>query len=94
VARTPKKRRRLTVVTAKIPNGIAEAKRKKLLTRTAIGLRARNVRSSSAGANGVAKCAPCRSIEVAIRPLAKIRKWTVARRRREGPRKRGVDFIM
>ena len=37
-ARTPMKRRRLTAVTAKIPKGTAEPKRKKLLTRTAVGL--------------------------------------------------------
>jgi hypothetical protein len=53
-ARTPMKCRRLTVVTAKIPKGIADPNRKKLLTRTAVGLSARNARNSSAEAKGVA----------------------------------------
>ena len=52
-ARTPMKRKRLTVVTAKIPKGTAEPNRKKLLTRTAVGLCARNKRNFSAAAKGV-----------------------------------------
>ena len=46
-ARTPRKRNRLTTVTAKIPKGTAEPNRKKLLTRTAAGLCARKERSAS-----------------------------------------------
>ena len=52
-ARTPMKRNRLTVVTAKIPKGTAEPNRKKLLTRIAVGLCAKNKRTCSAGAKGV-----------------------------------------
>ena len=55
------KRNRLTVVTAKMPKGIAEPNRKKLLTRTAVGLCVKNDAQCSAGAKGVTKDAPCRS---------------------------------
>ena len=67
-ARTPMNRNRLTVVTAKIPKGTAEANKKKLLTRTAVGLCAKNKRTCSAGAKGVTKDAPCRSAAAASRP--------------------------
>jgi len=70
-ARTPMNRNRLTVVTAKIPKGTAEANRKKLLTRTAVGLCAKNKRTSSAGAKGVTYGAPCLSVAAATRPPTK-----------------------
>src|ERR1700722_16841060 len=92
-ARTPMKRNRLTVVTAKMPKGTAEPNRKKLLTRTAIGLWVKNMRTCSAGANGVTNDPPCRSTVPATRPAANRTMWTDASRTMEGPRNRGRGFI-
>ena len=43
---------------------------------------------------GVTKGAPCRSIAAATRPATKMTMWTIASRIRDGPRNRGVDFVM